>query len=103
MIKHGAAFGWVFQYIPIGREPDMSLVPTGKQRVERREAILGARKEKPLLVFDFWNDGDAVDGCIAWGRKYAHVPARGHAEPCGFVQFAKGSPHATSPGGCPRP
>ncbi|MCC8180114.1 MAG: radical SAM protein, partial [Planctomycetes bacterium] len=102
MIDHGAAFGWVFQYIPIGREPDMSLVPTGKQRVERRERILAARKNKPLLVFDFWNDGDSVDGCIAWGRRYAHVTARGFVEPCVFVHFAKDSVHEKSLGECLR-
>ncbi len=102
MIAHGAAFGWVFQYIPIGREPDMELVPTGAQRVERRERILAARKEKPLLVFDFWNDGDAVDGCIAWGRRYLHVTARGYVEPCVFVHFAKDSVHGKSLGECIR-
>lgn len=102
MIEHGAAFGWVFQYIPIGRDPDMSLVPTGLQRVERRDRILAARKTKPLLVFDFWNDGDAVDGCIAWGRRYAHVTARGYVEPCVFVHFAKDSVHDKSLGECLR-
>ncbi len=102
MIAHGAAFGWVFQYIPIGREPEMSLVPTGEQRVERREKILAARKDKPLLVFDFWNDGDSVDGCIAWGRRYAHVTARGYVEPCVFVHFAKDSVHEKTLGECLR-
>ena len=102
MIEHGAAFGWVFQYIPIGREPNMELVPTGRQRVERRERILAARKEKPILVFDFWNDGDAVDGCIAWGRRYAHVTARGYVEPCVFVHFAKDSVHEKTLGECLR-
>ncbi|MDR0363162.1 MAG: radical SAM protein [Planctomycetota bacterium] len=102
MIGHGAAFGWVFQYIPIGRDPDLSLVPTGAQRVERRERILAARKNKPLLVFDFWNDGDSVDGCIAWGRKYLHITARGYVEPCVFVHFAKDSIHEKSLGECVR-
>lgn len=102
MIEHGAAFGWVFQYIPIGRDPDMSLVPTGKQRVERREKILSARKRKPLLVFDFWNDGDSVDGCIAWGRRYLHITARGYVEPCVFVHFAKDSIHEKTLGECIR-
>ncbi len=102
MVRHGAAFGWVFQYIPIGREPDLSLVPTAEQRLERRERILTARKEKPLLVFDFWNDGDSVDGCIAWGRKYVHITARGYVEPCVFVHFAKDSVHEKSLGECIR-
>ncbi len=102
MVEHGAAFGWVFQYIPIGREPDMSLVPTGKQRVERREKLQAARKNKPLLVFDFWNDGDSVDGCIAWGRRYLHINSRGFVEPCVFVHFAKDNVHEKSLGECVR-
>ena len=102
MIDRGAAFGWVFQYIPIGREPDFSLVPTGRQRVERRESILAARRNKPILVFDFWNDGDSVDGCLAWGRKYVHITARGYVEPCVFVHFAKDSIHEKTLGECVR-
>ncbi|MCL2000681.1 MAG: radical SAM protein [Planctomycetes bacterium] len=102
MIQHGAAFGWVFQYIPIGRHPDLDLVPSARQRVERREKIIAARKTKPILVFDFWNDGDSVDGCLAWGRRYAHVTARGYVEPCVFVHFAKDSIHEKSLGECLR-
>jgi len=102
MIDHGAAFGWVFQYIPVGRDPDFSLVPTAEQRLERREAILRVRKDKPILVYDFWNDGDSVDGCIAWGRKYMHITAQGYVEPCVFVHFAQDSIHEKSLGECIR-
>jgi MoaA/NifB/PqqE/SkfB family radical SAM enzyme len=89
LIDHGAAFGWYFQYIPVGRDPQFELVPTAGQRVERRHIIHQIRKEKPILVYDFWNDGDAVDGCIAWGRKYVHITSLGYVEPCVFVHFAK--------------
>ncbi|MDR3211282.1 MAG: radical SAM protein [Planctomycetota bacterium] len=102
MVAAGAAFGWVFQYIPIGREPDFKLVPTAEQRLERRERIQAVRKDKPILVFDFWNDGDAVDGCLAWGRRYLHITARGYVEPCVFVHFAKDSIHDKSLGECVR-
>lgn len=102
MVEHGAAFGWVFQYIPVGREPDLSMVPTAQQRLERRKAIHRIRKEKPVLVYDFWNDGDAVDGCIAWGRKYVHITAQGYVEPCVFVHFAQDSIHEKSLGECLR-
>ena len=88
MVGHGAAFGWFFQYIPYGKDPDLDLVPTPGQRYERREAVLRFRREKPVLVFDFWNDGDSVEGCLAWGRKYVHVTANGNVEPCVFVHFA---------------
>ncbi|MBN2712741.1 MAG: radical SAM protein [Planctomycetes bacterium] len=98
LIKHGAAFGWYFQYIPIGRDPEMSLVPSPEQRLERREVCKNLRKEKPVLVYDFWNDGDACQGCIAWGRRYVHITAQGLVEPCVFVHFAKDSVHDKSLG-----
>lgn len=88
MIGHGAAFGWFFQYVMYGKDPDPELVPTAAQRYERRDAIQRYRREKPVLVFDFWNDGDSVQGCLAWGRKYVHITANGNVEPCVFVHFA---------------
>jgi len=89
LIKHGPSFGWYFQYIPTGKNPDPSLVPTAEQRLERFHAIETARTTKPILVYDFWNDGEATEGCLAWGRKYLHVTASGMVEPCVFVHMAK--------------
>jgi MoaA/NifB/PqqE/SkfB family radical SAM enzyme len=89
MAELGATFGWVFQYIPIGREPNMELVPTAEQRVQRFEAVERFRGRYPYIVFDFWNDGEATSGCIAWGKRYFHVNSAGNVEPCVFVHFAK--------------
>jgi len=89
MAELGATFGWVFQYIPIGKEPNLELVPTAEQRVKRFEAVDRFRSKHPYVVFDFWNDGEATCGCIAWGKRYFHVNAAGNVEPCVFVHFAK--------------
>jgi MoaA/NifB/PqqE/SkfB family radical SAM enzyme len=89
MLAAGATFGWYFQYIPIGRSPDMSLAPTAEQRVARFEAVDRFRTRLPLVIYDFWNDGEATCGCIAWGKRYFHVNAQGDVEPCVFVHFAK--------------
>jgi MoaA/NifB/PqqE/SkfB family radical SAM enzyme len=91
MIKHGPSFGWYFQYIPTGRNPDSSLIPTAEQRLERYFAVEQFRATKPILVYDFWNDGEATEGCLAWGRKYLHVTASGMVEPCVFLHMAKDS------------
>ena len=96
MIENGCSYGWFFQYQPIGKEPDLDLCPTAQQRWERREAVLRFRREKPILTYDFWNDGDSCEGCIAWGRKYVHVTAQGLVEPCVFVHFAVDSIHEKS-------
>ena len=89
LISHGPAFGWYFQYIPTGRNPDPSLIPSAEQRLERYDAVEKFRRTKPILVYDFWNDGEATEGCLAWGRKYLHVTATGMVEPCVFVHLAK--------------
>ncbi len=96
MIDLGCSYGWMFQYIPIGRDPNLELVPNAQQRLARRDAVLKHRREKPILVYDFWNDGDSCEGCIAWGRKYMHVTAQGYVEPCVFVHFATDSVHDKS-------
>jgi MoaA/NifB/PqqE/SkfB family radical SAM enzyme len=93
MAELGASFGWVFQYIPIGREPNMELVPTAEQRVQRFEAVDRFRSTHPYVLFDFWNDGEATSGCIAWGKRYFHVNSAGYVEPCVFVHFAKDNIH----------
>lgn len=85
-IKQGCSVGYLFQYMPIGREPIFDLVPTPKQRMYRYERILEMRRTKPILLADFWCDGPLVGGCLAGGRRYIHVNNRGHAEPCVFAQ-----------------
>jgi MoaA/NifB/PqqE/SkfB family radical SAM enzyme len=89
MLDKGCAFGWVFQYCPMGRKPSMDLVPTPEQRIERFKTIEKFRTDNPLVVFDFWNDGEITDGCMAYGRRYMHVLSSGMVEHCVFVHFAK--------------
>lgn len=37
---------------------------------------------------DFQNDAEYVGGCIAGGRRYLHINAKGDAEPCVFVHYS---------------
>jgi MoaA/NifB/PqqE/SkfB family radical SAM enzyme len=89
LIEKGCLLGWHFLYMPIGREPDTTLMPTAEQRALLRER--GAprlRREKPILAIDFWNDAPVVGGCIAGGRYYLHINNHGDVEPCIFVHLA---------------
>jgi MoaA/NifB/PqqE/SkfB family radical SAM enzyme len=88
MVKKGIFVGWYFNYIPIGKEPDLSLMPTPQQRDYRRKRILEIRKTKNITVADFWNDGNLVNGCMAGGKNYLHINVNGDVEPCVFVHFA---------------
>jgi MoaA/NifB/PqqE/SkfB family radical SAM enzyme len=90
-IDRGAKFAWLFQYIPIGREPNVELMSTPEQRTELRHRVQELRAKKPLFIGDFWNDGQYVGGCMAGGRLYFHVTSNGNVEPCVFCHFAVGS------------
>ena len=88
LIDRGAMYGWYFLYIPVGRGPNPSLMPTAEQRNRLRLAVNRFRKTKPILMVDFWNDGPLTAGCINGGRIYFHVNHNGDVEPCIFVHFA---------------
>ena len=88
LIENGCILLWNFHYMPIGRAPDLGLMTTPEQRNRTRERLSYFRATKPLLFVDFWNDGCLTQGCIAGGRKYFHVNARGDVEPCVFCHFA---------------
>jgi MoaA/NifB/PqqE/SkfB family radical SAM enzyme len=88
LVEKGCILLWNFHYVPIGRDPDLSLMATPEQRNQMRERFAYFRATKPMLFVDFWNDGCLTQGCIAAGRKYFHVNACGDVEPCIFCHFA---------------
>jgi len=89
MIEQGALFGWYFQYIPIGRMPDTSLMASPEQRAWARDKLEHIRNTRPIILADFWNDGHLAGGCIAGGRVYFHINSQGDIEPCVFTHFTK--------------
>lgn len=89
LVRKGCLLGWHFLYMPVGREPDPSLMPTPEQReMLRTRGAARIRTTKPLFVADFWNDAPWVGGCIAGARQYVHVNSHGDVEPCIFNHFA---------------
>lgn len=88
LVDKGITYGWLFHYIPIGREPDPDMMVTPEQRAYLAERIPYIRANKPVILADFWNDGEMTGGCIAGGRQYFHINAAGDVEPCAFVHFA---------------
>ncbi len=91
LVKKGALFGWLFQYIPIGFRPSPELMLTPEQRVTLYERIKEIRNTYPLFIADFWNDGPYVNGCLAGARTdsgYFHINSNGDIEPCVFAHFA---------------
>ncbi len=87
-IDKGIYIGWYFNYIPIGKMPDLDLMPTPEQRNYRRKKIIELRNRKQVVVADFWNDGILTNGCLAGGYEYFHIISNGDVEPCVFCHFA---------------
>jgi len=75
-------------YVPVGRNPHVDLMLTPEQRFSLVDRVNEIRKNKPIFIADFWNDGHMTDGCIGGGRQYFHINAAGDVEPCAFVHFA---------------
>lgn len=90
IISKGCSFGWYFQYVPIGKKPDVSLMATPEQRYKLGKRVNEIRNTKPIFIGDFWNDGPHVGGCIAGARPggYFHINCNGDVEPCVFLQFS---------------
>jgi MoaA/NifB/PqqE/SkfB family radical SAM enzyme len=85
-LDKGVLFGWMFQYLPVGKEPDLSLMCTPGQREKLRAKTKEWQIGKPLFIGDFWNDGACVGGCLSGGR-YCYITPEGKVQPCTFVHF----------------
>jgi MoaA/NifB/PqqE/SkfB family radical SAM enzyme len=85
-LEQGALFGWMFQYVPVGLDPDVNLMATPRQRDRIRAATKRWQTTRPVMVGDFWNDGACVGGCMS-ASKYCYVAADGTVQPCTFVHF----------------
>ena len=88
IIDAGALFVWFFHYMPVGSGAAPQLLPTPEQRTEVYNRIRAFRKTKPIFSMDFQNDAEYVGGCIAGGRRYLHINARGDVEPCVFIHYS---------------
>jgi len=87
LIDLGAIFSWYFMFMPVGKDFILDMVPTPQQRLECGRRINELRKQKPIFLADFWNDGSAAGGCLAGGRVYLHILNDGSIEPCVFSHF----------------
>lgn len=88
LLNKGVMVCWLFLFLPVGKDPDVSLMPTPEQREYLRQRGGQLRAKYPIFIADFWNDAPHVGGCIAGGRNYIHINANGDVEPCVFTHFA---------------
>src|SRR5512139_1584261 len=88
MMERGSFAQMYFLYIPVNGQADFSLMVTPEQRNHLRKQVMYFRQTKEIFFMDFWNDGPHVNGCIAGGRRYFHLNAKGDVEPCVYTHVA---------------
>ena len=88
IIDAGALFVWFFHYMPVGSGAAPQLLPTPEQRAQVYHKIREYRSTKPIFSMDLQNDAEYVGGCIAGGRRYLHINAKGDVEPCVFIHYS---------------
>mgnify|MGYP001625339085 CR=1 FL=1 len=96
MIDSRALFVWFFHYMPVGNDAAAELLPTPEQRETVYHRIRKYRSSKAIFSMDFQNDAEYVGGCIAGGRNYLHINAKGDVEPCVFIHYSNVNIHDVS-------
>ncbi|MGB9590740.1 MAG: radical SAM protein, partial [Candidatus Hydrothermia bacterium] len=88
--RQGATYGWVFQYMPIGREIDPRLMPSPEERLWMWKRGWEIIRKRGYFLLDFWNQGTVSAGCISGGRHtgYLYIDWNGDVYPCVFVPYA---------------
>jgi len=96
LFEKGAWFGWMFTYLPIGSDADVSLCCSADQRAHVKRKIEEYQKEKRFTIIDFPNSGHKSIGCVAAGNDFAHINANGDLEPCAFCHYSDVNIHNMS-------
>ena len=90
--EQGALYGFMFQYMPIGRSFTLDLMPTPEQRLWMWRRSWEIIRERQIFFVDFWNHGTLSEGCIAAGRSngsgYLYVDWNGAVSPCVFMPYS---------------
>lgn len=91
LISKGCRLAWYFHYMPVGKDAAVELLPNKEQReymFHRIREIRDMNGGKSIFAMDFQNDGEFVGGCIAGGKNYLHINAKGDVEPCVFIHYS---------------
>jgi MoaA/NifB/PqqE/SkfB family radical SAM enzyme len=83
----GARIVFFVEYTPIQPGTE-ALALSVFQRAELRRRVDAFHRERRALFVAFPGDEERYGGCLASGRGFIHVDARGRLEPCPFAPFS---------------
>jgi MoaA/NifB/PqqE/SkfB family radical SAM enzyme len=92
LLEKGCRFFIFNEYIAVEQSSENSaLNPDQRQRL--LEAVNGFAKRLPGVFIAFPGDEQMFGGCLASGRGFVHINARGDLEPCPFAPYSDTSIH----------
>jgi MoaA/NifB/PqqE/SkfB family radical SAM enzyme len=82
-------YGWIFEYMPIGRGVETELMPDANER-RRLFEVLDEQNKRGRFICDFWSTSPSAEGCIAAGRSsgYLYINWNGDVVPCVFNPYS---------------
>ena len=83
------SYGWIFEYMPIGRGAETELMPDPGERRELFE-LLDKQNIGGRFMCDFWSTSPSAEGCNAAGRSsgYLYINWNGDVVPCVFNPYS---------------
>ncbi len=90
MIGFGCHLFFFVEYVPVQPGTE-SWELTQDQRLELARRVEALRSSTPALYVSFPGDEEATGGCLAAGRGFVHISARGDVEPCPFAPYSDSS------------
>jgi MoaA/NifB/PqqE/SkfB family radical SAM enzyme len=94
--QKGAWIGWMFNYMPIGSDADLSLCLSAGQREWVKQQVEAYSKNHKFTLIDFANMGHMAFGCVAAGNEFVHINSNGDLEPCAFFHYSDVNIHEMS-------
>ncbi|OJF77003.1 MAG: pyrroloquinoline quinone biosynthesis protein PqqE [Treponema sp. CETP13] len=91
IIDKGVKYSWFFHYMPVGNNAVPELMPSPEEReyvLNRVRYLRSGACDKLIFTIDFQNDAPYIQGCVAGGRNYLHINAKGDVEPCVFIHYS---------------
>ena len=90
MIGLGCRLFFFVEYVPVQPGTE-GWELTQDQRLELARRVEVLRSSTPALYVSFPGDEEATGGCLAAGRGFVHISARGDVEPCPFAPYSDSS------------
>jgi MoaA/NifB/PqqE/SkfB family radical SAM enzyme len=86
LARLGCRIVFLVEYVPFSA-PRMALDKQGHDTLQARTEYLRSVYRR-MAIITFPGDEEALGGCLAGGRGFFHINARGGAEPCPFSPYS---------------